>query len=350
MNPLLKDRRALGLYLGVWLVLGLFLAAILATTGRAPWANALAFALPMMGLYGFISLSAWTLCRTFPLRETRIATILAVFLLSAGLSSGLWYAMGMGWSSLLEQISGLALALDWRGESGLLLFVAGALLFMIATIVHYLIATFAAARGAERSALELQVLARDAELRALRAQIDPHFLFNSLNSISALTASDPGAAREMTLRLAEFLRLSLEYGSQDSITLDQELSLAMRFLEIEQVRFGKRLGITTSIEDRARSCHILPLLLQPLVENAVRHGIAELIGGGTVEISARMEGNHVRIVVANPIDLEIRRASRNGIGLENVRQRIAKMYGQEGRLDARLHDDHFDAAMILPAR
>jgi LytS/YehU family sensor histidine kinase len=256
----------------------------------------------------------------------------------------------MGWAALLEQMSVGAPALEWGGESGLLLFVAGTLLFLAATIVHYLMATFAAARAAERSALELQVLARDAELKALRAQIDPHFLFNALNSVSALTTTDPAAARGMTLKLAEFLRLSLEYGSQKTITLDQELSLALRFLEIEKIRFGGRLKIRTSIEEAARNCRLPPLLLQPLIENAVRHGIAQLIDGGTVDIGAHVEGEHVRIVVANPVDPDARAAHRGGLGLENVRQRIAKMYGQDGRLDARNRDNHFDAAMSLPAR
>ena len=117
------------------------------------------------------------------------------------------------------------------------------LLFLLALAVHYVLIAFEAAREAERRQLELEVLTRDAELRALRAQIDPHFLYNSLNSISALTGSDAPGARRMCLLLGEFLRDTLDVGARQRIPLADELALAERFLSIEQVRFGSRLRV-----------------------------------------------------------------------------------------------------------
>ena len=134
-------------------------------------------------------------------------------------------------------------------------------------------------RAAETRALELQLLAREAELKTLRAQIDPHFLFNCLHSISALTGTDPPAARRMCLLLGEFLRTSVKLGAQDRIPFADELALAERYLEIERVRFGSRLAIERAIADGVGSCAVPALLLQPLVENAVTHGIAHLRGG-----------------------------------------------------------------------
>ena len=126
--------------------------------------------------------------------------------------------------------------------------------------------------------LELQVLTRDAELRALRAQVNPHFLYNSLNSISALTGSDAAAARRMCLLLAEFLRTTLRVSSEERITMAEEMKLAERFLSIEQVRFGERLHVEQSIDESALECQVPPLVLQPLLENAVGHGIAVAVG------------------------------------------------------------------------
>src|SRR4029078_8405340 len=155
--------------------------------------------------------------------------------------------------------------------------------------------------ASERSGVALQVRARDAELRALRAQLDPHFLFNSLQSISALTTADPQAARRMCLLLAAFLRDTLTLGSQPRISIGRELLLARRFLEIEQVRFGERLQV--DIESwRAVQILVPPLILQPLVENAVRHGIAHALEGGVVRVRAVAGIAQLVIIVENAGD------------------------------------------------
>jgi LytS/YehU family sensor histidine kinase len=134
-----------------------------------------------------------------------------------------------------------------------------------------------ASQAAERRALQFEISSREAELRALRAQIHPHFLFNSLNSINALIAARPEEARKLCVRLGDFLRASLTLGPREAIPLSQELALAEQLLSIEKVRFGERLSHTTRADDDARACTVPPLLLQPLVENAVTHGIAQRI-------------------------------------------------------------------------
>ena len=170
-------------------------------------------------------------------------------------------------------------------------FAAGVLLFLLALAVHYALLAFEAAREAERRQLELELLTRDAELRALRAQIDPHFLYNSLNSISALTASDPAGARRMCVLLGGFLRDTLSLSSRERIPLAEELALADSFLSIEQVRFGARLQVDRRIDDASAACLVPPLLLQPLVENAITHGIAGLLEGGVIRLDiARRNG------------------------------------------------------------
>ena len=170
-----------------------------------------------------------------------------------------------------------------------LLFVVGALLYWLAAACHYLLIAFQASREAETRAFEQTLLAREAELRALRAQIDPHFIFNSLHSISALTTTDAAAARTMCLLLADFLRDTLRLGSSSRISFADEWSLAERFLAIEQVRLGSRLQIARDTDPQAAGCPVPPLLLQPLVENAVIHGVAQLVEGGTIRMTARRE-------------------------------------------------------------
>jgi LytS/YehU family sensor histidine kinase len=227
--------------------------------------------------------------------------------------------------------------------------VIGSLLFTLAALLNHLILAFESARAAERSVLEMQVLARDAELRALRAQLNPHFLFNSLNAIGSLAGADPARARQMTAQLAEFLRRSMTLGARTEITLAEELELADRYLAVEQVRFGERLRVERRVAPDALECRVPPLVLQPLIENAVTHGIAGLVDGGVVSIEARRVGSRLELSVENPFDPERPARRGHGLGLENVRQRLATQ--QPGLTTVEAHEafDRFRVDVRLPA-
>jgi LytS/YehU family sensor histidine kinase len=193
------------------------------------------------------------------------------------------------------------------------------------------------------------VLARDAELRALRAQINPHFLFNSLNSISALTSIDGARAREMCLLLADFLRLTLGMGEKTVIPFSEELDLLDKFMAIEKVRFGARLRMEEKIDDQAKRCIIPALLLQPLLENAVSHGIASMEDGGMIRLEASVRDGRLAILVENDRDEEAPVRKRNGVGLKNVRSRLEARYGKEAAFRADADEDKFRVTMSLPA-
>jgi LytS/YehU family sensor histidine kinase len=191
-------------------------------------------------------------------------------------------------------------------------------------------------------------MAQEAELRMLRTQIDPHFLFNSLNSISALTSQNPGAAREMTLQLAEFFRHTLGLEAHRKVTLDAEVKLLMHFLAIEKVRFGARLGVAQTVGEDAGPCLLPPMILQPLVENAVKHGIGGLPQGGMVRIDARRDGSQLRVSVENDVDADLPQAGGKGIGLANVRQRLATIYGHEASVHWTREEQTFRVELVLP--
>jgi LytS/YehU family sensor histidine kinase len=214
--------------------------------------------------------------------------------------------------------------------------------------MHYLFLAIEAARSAQLRGVEARVLAREAELRALRAQIDPHFLFNSLNSIGTLTSEDPAAARRMCLLLAGFLRRSLALGARDRIALAEELALADDYLAIEKVRFGARLTIDHAIEAGAGECLVPPLILQPLIENAGRHGIAQLTEGGTLRLTARRADGRLVLEVANPRDPE--RAGRRGagLGIDNVRGRLRTLFGDTASLAIEAGGGAFKVTLALP--
>jgi LytS/YehU family sensor histidine kinase len=201
---------------------------------------------------------------------------------------------------------------------------------------------------AQERVLESSMRAREAELTALKAQINPHFLYNSLNSISALTSIDPARARDMCVSLADFLRLTLGMGEKAVIPLREELSLLEKYCAIERVRFGERLTLKEDVSADAKDCLVPPLLLQPLFENAVVHGIAQMPEGGWICLHASRSGDRLSLVVENSWDPEAGGSRRNGVGLKNVQRRLEARYGYEAQLQASAEENVFRVRLQFP--
>lgn len=347
MHPILARAERLASYLAAWLVVAVLLAAVLTRQGLT-WTEALALLLPLCLVYAFVCLSAWYVCRATPLTTSGVMRVLGSSGLAAGVASGAWIGLARMWTAVLDGLPALGASTARYNAHEPLLFAAGVLLFLLALTVHYLLLAFEFAREAERRQLQLEVLAREAELRALRAQLDPHFLYNSLNSISGLTAVDPAGARRMCTLLADFLRDTLNVSSRDQIPLAEELALTDRFLGIEQVRFGERLRVERHVDAAAGTCRVPPLLLQPLVENAVTHGIAGLIEGGVIRLDVARRHGRLSIAIENPRDLDTPPPPRRGVGLDNVRQRLTVMFGGDARLDTRADPGRFRVELALP--
>jgi two-component system sensor histidine kinase AlgZ len=346
MHPLFARAIRLALHAAAAAVAGVLLAAALRLVTPRPWIDALAFAVPAALIYGFAVLSAWWVCRANPLGRG-LPSILAQ-LWAALQASALWTVVSAPLAILLSR------AHLGPGQAGILrdlavLFVVGVPVYLISAVVHYLLLAFEASHAAERRALESQVSAREAELRALRAQLNPHFLFNSLNSINALVGADPEGARRMCERLGDFLRRTLALGARETVPLGEELALVDRYLDIEQVRFGERLRVERAVDPAALSCIVPPLLLQPLVENAIKHGVQAVVEGGAVRLEARREGSVLVLTVENPLDPDAPARPGEGVGLENVRRRLAAVGARGGRLSAGPQGDRFRVRLELPA-
>lgn len=350
MHPLLADWGRLGAYLAAWGLVGTLIAVQLAFAGPFAWVEAFALGVPLALLFGFVGLSAYWICQAAPLQLARLARSLVTQLLAAAVSAALWLAAARGWAALLERLDvfpGLSARLL---QAAPLLLGLGLALFLLTAALNYLSIAMGTSQAAERRALQFEIASREAELRALRAQIHPHFLFNSLNSINALIATRPEEARRLGVRLGDFLRASLTLGAREAIPLGEELALAEQLLSIEKVRFGERLSHAIAADDDARACLVPPLLLQTLVENAVTHGIAQLLEGGLVRIEAARRGGELHVVITNPRDADSPGRRGTGIGLENVRRRLAALHGSEAELRALPSDDGFRVELRLPAR
>jgi hypothetical protein len=350
MHPILSNQERLAVYLIGWLVFGLLLAAVLALPHDFSWLEAVSLAVPLTLIYGLICLSSWYVCRVYPLQKTPVAQVLAVQVMAAIITIFVWGLLGSGWVLLLERVLTITGFRSRVLAKAPLMIGVGIILYGLTAAVHYLIVTFEASKESEQRELQSRIFAQEAELKALRAQINPHFLFNSLNSISALATHNPPAVRAMTLRLADFLRKSLRLGAQESIRLEEEISMSLNFLEIEQIRYGSRLQIVQKIEDVCKDCLVPPLILQPLIENAVVHGIAHLLDGGTITLEAEWRGSVLHIHIENPIDPDRPRSRKGGLGLENVTKRLRAIYKDDAQLNTDERDGAFRIDLWLPAQ
>lgn len=348
MHPILANRRHLALYLAAWLPVVALLTVVMVMTGWGDWRQSLLLIFPMVVVFAFLCLSAWYPCRAMPLGGERPEMVLVAHLAAAALSALLWVGMAWALAEGFERSTLYAGKADLTAEHTGIIFIAGLLLYLLSVAIHYLFAAAEASRAAERRALEAEVAARDAELLALKAQLNPHFLFNSLNSVASLTATDPAAARDMCIQLGDYLRGTLKEGGSDLQPLEEELAQVRRFLRVESVRYGDRLRVVEEIGDECLAVKVPPFILQPLVENALKHGIAGLVEGGKIRIGARCSDELLTVWVENPVDPESTSRSGAGVGLANVRHRLENVFGDAARLRSGRSGEIYRAEVVIP--
>ena len=340
MHPLLHNLRAALLYFAAWVPLGAILGLLISVAGSFTILETAAIIVPVTVILAFVCLSPWYACRALPLRSTAAGRLLGQHLLAAAVVSA---AVLFVARIITGSLSDVRPELDKKfAAAEAVLAAMVAMIYLLSIAMHYVVIEAQTSRRSE-------LLAREAQLRALKAQVNPHFLFNSLNSISALTAGDPLRAREMCIQLADFLRTSLRLGERPSIPFREEMELTRMYLGVEQVRFGRRLQVALDVEPACGDCEVPALVIQPLVENAVKHGIALLEQGGEVLMLGRMVREGLRFTIENPY-YPLAPSSRSGIGLANVRQRLEARYGNAARLEVEASEDVYRVTVLIPVK
>jgi len=183
-----------------------------------------------------------------------------------------------------------------------------------------------------RQTAALQAQLADARLDALRMQLNPHFLFNTLHAVSALVERDPGGVRRMIARLSELLRHTMDSDAPNEVSLRDELSILRRYIEIMEIRFQGRLTVTAQIDDAALDALVPNLVLQPIVENALEHGAARASADGRIEITARLDDGERLVLTVRDNGPGVERNAGAGVGLANTRARLGQLYGDEASL------------------
>lgn len=298
------------------------------------WARASIVWLSWAATWAVLTPFALRLAARFPLARPRLPRALTVHAIASAACAIASLAL---FALAAPHVGAAHSAPTWLATFGRLLGTT----FLLNLPVYWLIVGAAqverlvrAARENERRQLQLEAQLADARLQALRTQVQPHFLFNALNTISVLMHEDVGSANRILLQLSALLRRSLDSGDAHEVRLGEEIDFLQRYLEIEQARFGDRLSYEILVPDELMDAQVPALILQPLVENALRHGLAARARRGRIRVSAGREGDRLRLVVEDDgAGLPSRMSER--VGLSNTRARLELMYAAEHRFELR---------------
>ena len=334
--------------LGLWGALVVLFAVPLALASSGSWRQAFRFGASFWALWLlFLPAVAWLAFR-FPIERRRLLRNVGLHLLvcllvvvtnRATSRAVAWLAPSpQRWDSPGRSPDSKTTRLGPPAAFGVFLGLRAALDVLVygsLVGVCQAITNFRSSQERERRAAELEARLASAKLQALRMQINPHFLFNTLNSIAALVYINPRAADEMLGDLSGLLRRSLDSMEEQEIPLAQELEFIGAYLNIEKKRFGERLRVEQSVPDDLKKALVPALILQPLVENAIRHGIEPRRGPGLVSIEVKREDEHLHLIVQDDgrglPDSESTSAERRGIGLSNTEARLRGLYGGDQR-------------------
>lgn len=226
---------------------------------------------------------------------------------------------------------------------------AGILIYFLQLAVFYLILSFKELQERMEREASLTSMLREAEINTLKAQIKPHFLFNSLNSVSALTLKSPAKAQEMVIKLSEFMRYSLSMSEQSMSTLKAELYHASLYLDIEKVRFSDRLNVEEIIAPDCDNWPLPAMILQPLLENAVKHGVYSLSGPSAILLNIRCENEYLIVSIMNSFDPDTLPRRGTGTGLANVTKRMTAIYSRPDLITIDKKETTFEVVLKFPS-
>ncbi len=333
------------LYIGVWLVVMAVHSSVLYFFYDFQATIAIADSVVHNLIFGAIAPGFWFIVTFGGINKDELSLI-GTHLGAAILTILVWVSLS---SFTLNSFFNQDFAfISFLKESSIWRVIVGVLFYSISVLIFYLIKYYQDMQKRLNRELELQNLLKDSELRMLKSQINPHFIFNSLNSVSALTVSQPENARKMVIKLSDFLRYSLGKGNSELNALDQEVKNASLYLDIEKVRFGDKLNFVKEVSNDCDGVKIPNLILQPLFENAIKYGVYDSIDPVTIHLKGEKHDDMVHITIRNDFDPSSVTPKGEGIGLANVKKRLNLVYGRNDLIDIRKGKAEFLVTLKIP--
>jgi sensor histidine kinase YesM len=297
-------------------------------------------------IYSGIGLSLWYPFSFFNSGNVKTATMISNIVLSGAISVSLWALIT---KFLMQNIlpEGNIYNEYWEATFPYRIG-TGVFIYGLIVLSYYLFNSLTNLSEKNAKEARLEALVKETELKMLRSQINPHFLFNSLNSISSLTITDPEKARLMVIKLSDFMRYALARKDEIPVSLRSEFENLRLYLDIEKVRFGERLVTEEHIEEACLDVKIPVMLLQPLYENAVKHGVYESTDAVKILTEARITDSHLEITITNNYDSTEHSAKGTGTGIANVKRRMELTYGNKSSLKNSKENGLYKVSLIIP--
>jgi two-component system, LytTR family, sensor kinase len=297
-------------------------------------------------IYSGIALTLWYPFKYFNSGERKTVSLASNLLATGAITIGLWllitkFLMTAVMPEENDYPAFWELTITYRIATGVFI-------YALVVLAFYLFQSLMNLSEKKSREAKLENIVKETELRLLRSQINPHFLFNSLNSISSLTISDPEKARDMIVKLSEFMRYALSRKDEQLVTLRSELENLRLYLEIEKVRFGNRLSIDELIEEECLDFRIPVLLLQPLYENAIKHGVYESTESVNLTTRAAITGGYITIAISNNYNPAPSMRKGSATGLANVARRMELSYGSKASLNTSRENGMFTVTLYMP--
>lgn len=345
-NPFFDSRRNAIIYVIVWILIIIIHYILISVFYEIESGLAFLDSLVYNGLFAGFALTIW-----YPVRYGNPKARVNLKFLLTYLFTGLIFIpvwMILGYQLLRTLVGENDEYFYFLNESYVIRIATGFLFFGLTILIYHLFIYSRELQDKKLSEARLNVLIKESELNVLRSQLNPHFLFNSLNSISSLTLSDPAMAREMIIKLSEFLRYALKHGQKETTPLAEEIRNIELYLEIERIRFGDKLIFIKDVSSECEAALIPNMILQPLFENAIKHGVYESTDTITVRLSGKKVSGDIEITILNNFDPAQVSRKGAGIGLKNVKNRMKLIYNRPNLVLINKQEGLFEVKLIIP--
>ncbi len=345
VHPIVGNKKAVLIFLLIWTMLigvhFLVLYWFYDVDSLHAWIDSIVF----NTIFAILSLALWYVARYNSPSRSSVLSLLINHLASLILITVIWIALG---SYLLNVFIVSTFYYDFLEETIPWRIISAVFLYFIISLIYYLLLYYNDLQERRTKELKLIDMVSESELNLLKSQINPHFLFNSLNSISSLTISDSAKAQEMIIKLSDFLRYTVSKDDSRFTKLEQELENIQRYLDIEKIRFGNRLHFKFEVSDLCYDAYIPVMILQPLYENALKHGVYESSEPIIIRTECVYKSDHVFIRILNNYEKSTNVKKGAGIGLKNISERLKLIYKHSDLLKIIKTENEFEVQLFIP--
>lgn len=345
-NPLIERIKHIYIYAIVWAVISTLQTILIILATDLKLYVAITDSLVFNVLFAFLAVTVW-----YPIRYGNPEGKLSVGVVITYLIVGVVIITGwlfLGYLILKFILVDHETYFTFLNDSFIARLATGILYYGVILLMYHLFIYSKELEAKNLNETKLNLLVKESELNVLRSQLNPHFLFNSLNSISSLTVSDPETARDMIIKLSEFLRYALRHGEREKTRFSEEISNIDLYLQIEKIRFGEKLIFEKEIGKGCEKGLIPNMILQPLFENAVKHGVYESTEPITIRMTCEALARSMEIRIRNNFDSSQVSRKGAGIGLRNVRNRMMLIYGRDDLVQIDKFENEFEVKLQIP--